>query len=299
MSKLLFAAIFSFLVASEAFAQLVDGGRLPIAIERVSQAAGMCRSDDIQAESGVRGGLPTGAPVDRTCGINIADVAPLLGHPDTLLVNLRSPADFAVFHPLNASNLSVGDLRHKSHWKKKTLVLLGQGKAEDELYEECLQLRKAGFRQVKVVRGGVLMWLAQRLPVAGNPPAVGKAIRLTAAELWSESLSRHTLLFLDETLREMRSEFSGARILPQLSLEALRTAIGRSRTGRQNAAAVTIVFASTQMTHEKIEQWQHALAPIPLLVYVDKKEVFDRDMAAQKAIWSAQEKGPKKLRCGL
>lgn len=56
MSKLLFAAIFSFLVASEAFAQLVDGGRLPIAIERVSQAAGMCRSDDIQAESGVRGG---------------------------------------------------------------------------------------------------------------------------------------------------------------------------------------------------------------------------------------------------
>lgn len=298
MGKFLCAALFSLLASNEAFAQMVGGDRLPVAIEGVSRAGGMCRSDDTQAGADGRNSRPA-ALADRSCAINIADVEPLLGHPDTLLVDLRSPADFAVFHPLNAFNSSAGDLRHKSHWKKKTLVLLGRGKAEDELHEECARLKKAGFRQVRVVSGGVPMWLAQRLPVAGNPPTAGQAARLTAAELWSESLSRHTLLFLDETSSDMRSEFPEARILPRLSLEAIRTVIGRQRASRQKGAAATIVLASTQISHEQIEQWQQALAPMPLLVYADRKEIFDRDMSAQKAIWSAQAKGPKKLRCGL
>jgi hypothetical protein len=63
-------------------------------------------------------------------------------------------------------------------------------------------------------------------------------------------------------------------------------------------ASVTLVAVPT-LTDDQIRQLQQAVAPLPLLVYAGTRDTYVRAMASQKAIWRAQERGPKRPGCGL
>ena len=60
-------------------------------------------------------------------------------------------------------------------------------KAERVLYEACAELKKIGFRQVRVLRGGLMAWLTYAQPIIGRPPGEDTLAQLSPAELWAES----------------------------------------------------------------------------------------------------------------
>jgi rhodanese-related sulfurtransferase len=91
----------------------------------------------------------------------------LLTREDTLVIDVRDPADFAKGHIDGARSIILGRLKDKlfeleSHKNSPVLVYCQQGTLSKEA---CKQLSAAGFSQVYYLDGGLLTWLDQKLPV--------------------------------------------------------------------------------------------------------------------------------------
>lgn len=293
MNKFVCLVLLVLFLCNDALAQLVDGESPPLLIEGIRQASGVCRKDNlVRPEKKMR--QQPRVSFDYSCAVNINAVEALLKRQDTMLVDLRSASDFATFHALNAINISARELRYKSHFRNKTLLLLGGAKAEDELYEECSRLSQLGFRDVKVVRGGMPMWLVHQLPSAGRQVSSAQLVRLGAVELWQESLNPLNLLLILNSQADLRSEFPNAKVLQDFSFELIQSAINR-----RGSRVAAIVVIGEELSDTKIELLQRALKPVPLMVYTDGNDIYKRDISLQKSMWSAHESGPKQLGCGL
>lgn len=297
MTKMLYLIAFVCFVTNDAMAQLVSGESPPLMIEGIRQASGVCRRDT-QLESRRKTKEESKLPVAKSCVLGFVEIESLLKRNDTILVDFRLVSDFSIFHALNAINLSAGELRQKKQWQNKTLVLLGSGKAENELYEECFRLKQFGFRQVKVVRGGMPMWLAHNMPTVGRQVSSAQLVRLSAAELWQESLNPHNLLLISNSQADMLSDFPAAKLMQHVSLQSIRSVLSHQERSRKGGQVAAVVLVSEQISDEKIGQLQQAIKPTPLLVYAENKKSYERDISLQKAVWSAQDNGPKQLGCG-
>lgn len=296
VSALMFA--FACLSSSGVLAQLTSGDKLPPAIQDIKRASGTCRREDMVGANS----SPTnagGIQADLGCALPVTEIQGLLAQPNSLLVDLRPAMDFQAFHAERAVNLGTNELHSKPYWRNKTLVLVGHGKAEGELYRECAQLKQLGYQQVKVLRGGMPMWLAHHQPVLGSPPSPSQLVRLTAAELWLESQNGHNMLLLDKESESLQRELSGGQVVPKLSPDAIQAALVRYRGNRKAPALAAVVLVTHGVSDEQVGQWQQAVMPVPVLVFSGTKESFVREIGAQKAIWAAHARGPKQPRCGV
>lgn len=290
------------LLHGSALAQARPGGQIPDALKDVKPATDMCRRDEYaSAPAG------TSAPVatpdiepDLSCAIAVSELQPLLGRPATALMDLRPGADHLTFHIDGALNLNTGDLHAKPYWRSKTVVLVGSGKAERELYRECTRLKQSGYSSVRVLRGGMPAWLASGRAVIGQAPSAPQLARLTAAEFWIESQDPENLVVLGIEKKALQNDLSFSTVLPQNSAEAIRAVVERRRKELRNAPlAAAVLAADLGVTDDEVLQLQQSLAPVPLLVYTDTREALVRHAGVQKAIWTAQARGPKQPGCGL
>jgi rhodanese-related sulfurtransferase len=291
-------ACVSLLLSGAVGAQMTDGNSLPQALKDIKRATGKCLRDDVALQPGTAATLAS--TPDLTCAATVAEVAELMGKPETSVADLRLATEFHAFHIASATNLTSAELHGKPYWRNKTLILVGDGKAEAELYRECSRLKQTGYRQVRVLQGGMSSWLSQGKPVIGRAPAATQLVRLSAAELWAESQNGLGRVLLDPAQAEMRADLPGAQVLPQTSAAALQAAVSTGK-GKKKAASLALVtlVALPTLTDDQIRQLQQAVAPLPLLVYAGTRDTYVRAMASQKAIWHAQERGPKRPGCGL
>ncbi len=282
----------------EISAQATTAHAFSDALKNIKQATGVCRKDD-GFSNGTITSLPGSEP-DLKCALPVTEVKSLLSNANTLLVDLRSNAEYQSFHINGALNLNTSDLHSKPYWRKKTVVLIGSGKAERELYSECTRLKQLGYQQVRVLRGGMLLWLASDQPVVGQAPATSQLARLPAAEFWLESQNSDNLVLLSKERSALRSDVSFSVALPQITGEAIKAILERRRKELKNAPLASVVLvAPSIITDEHINQLQKILLPVPLLVYTDTKEALQRQSVLQKSVWLAQARGPKQPGCGL
>ncbi|MDR0779783.1 MAG: rhodanese-like domain-containing protein [Pseudomonadales bacterium] len=284
------------LACGDTHAQVRRGGEIPIALENVTPSTGMCRRDDVaiaQTMAAAKEIVPA-----LECAMSVEEVRKAMTNPVTQLVDLRTPAEFRIFHIDGALNLSLPQLLTKPYWRDKPVVLTGNGKGEIELYRACSRLRQSGYHQVRVLRGGMPMWLAQQQPVAGRAPAPEQLAQLAPVELWEESQNAHNLLVVDPGLSAMLSDLPGAVALARPDVEAIRAALEKRQKTHRNAPPASLIWV-TEATPAQIQQVQDVLSAVPLLVYAQGREPFQRQLAIQQAVWAAQAKGPKRLGCGL
>jgi rhodanese-related sulfurtransferase len=282
-----------------AIAQVTSGEKLPDALKEIRQAAGVCRRDDVLPV--VDGALlaPELQP-DLGCAISVAELQSLLRRPGAALIDLRSAGDHQVFHIEGALNLNRSDLHSKPYWRGKAVVLIADGKAERELYRECARLKQSGYKEVRVLRGGMPLWLAHSLPVTGRAPSAQQLARLSAAEFWMESQNPDNLIALGKEQNALQGDLSFSVVLPQTTGEAIKVLLERRRKELKGAPLASVVLAAAPaVTDEQIQRLQLAVMPVPLLVYAGNRDVFVRQLAVQKAIWTAQARGPKQPGCGL
>jgi rhodanese-related sulfurtransferase len=286
-------------VLGPALAQTAPVNRLPDALKDIKPALGSCRPDDAPGKGSVSRTLTRKetAP-DLACAVSAAELSSLK-LPDTVMIDTRPASDYAQFRIDGALNLGAAELRSKTYLRKRPLVLIGDGKGERELYVACAELKRQGFKQVRVLRGGMASWLAHDQAVVGRAPSPERLIRLSAAELWRESQFEANVVLVADNRESMLADLPFSAALGQQNAETIRTALEQQRKGRGDAHFASVVLVlDAELSAEQAARLQHALRPAPVLAYAETREALNRYVATQKAIWAAQARGPKQPNCG-
>lgn len=288
-------------------AQILPGNKIPSALTDIKQAGETCTRDDVGAKTATQT-QPDVLAADLNCAIAAPDALSLLGRPETVVVDTRTPSEFGGFQIEGSLNLTVSGLRHKSYLRDKTIVLVGNGKAERVLYEACAELKKIGFRQVRVLRGGLMAWLTYAQPIIGRPPGEDTLAQLSPAELWAESQFGANLVLVNASQTAIRNSIPGGVLIAQNDKEVIKATLERRQKGikkdrdkasKDNPLASVVLVAGRGASIGHIAELRQALKPVPLLVYSDTVENYDSYITTQKAVWAAQAHGPKQPKCGL
>lgn len=91
-------------------------------------------------------------------GLLIAAPAAIQAQRSSLFIDLREADAFARGTVPGAQNFPLFVLKTKDRLKNASLVLVGDGISESEIYEECRKLRKLGFAKAQVLSGGIRAW---------------------------------------------------------------------------------------------------------------------------------------------
>ena len=279
----------------------VPSTAMPDALNGIAPSGTTCRRDEVGGAKGV--GQVTETPAlgnaDLSCAIGAGELQAMRGRGAATLVDVRHAADFDAAHIEGAMNLTLTALRTKAYLRDKPLVLVGNGRGERELYSTCGLMKAQGFRQVRVLRGGLPMWLAQGQSVVGRESLAGAVPRLSSVELWLEGQFDANLVFVTAGQAAVRERLPYVTTISELSPAAVKALLARRAKELKNepfASVVLVVEPAT--TAETVNALRAAISPAPLLVYSQAADVFVREMRQQQLTWTAHARGPKQLPCG-
>jgi len=294
------AFVLTLFAAASIWAQVPSGNELPEALKDIKQSSGMCWREDM-AKPGKSSPSPAqDLRPDLSCGITPTELAGLHDRADATLIDVRPLAERELFRIGGTLSMTASELRTKSVLRGKNLVLIGDGKAERELYAACADLKARGFARTRVLRGGMPSWLAHGGAVQGSAPDLLQSQRLSSSQLWGESQFDANLVLMTVEQQALQGRLPFALPVADASPAAVQSVIERRRKELRNAPlAAVILVTSTSTTDEVLKRLTQALRPVPLLVYTESAETYSRQFAQLKATWEAQAKGPKRLRCGL
>lgn len=277
------------------------GGAMPEALEGIAPAGHACKRDEAaqQPRSVAEASAPA-VVADLSCAISVLEVVNLRSRNAAFLVDTRSPSEFEAAHVDGALHATPAEVRSKTFLRDRMLVLVGSGKAEQELYVACTELKSRGFPHVKVLRGGMPLWQAQGQPTVGPGSGGAPAPSLSTAELWMESQFDANLVIVAPSHAALRDQLPYAMPLPQVNASAIKSVLDRRRRELKNAplSAVVLMAGASAMAADTQRALAASMAPVPLLVYTLPAEVFMREMRQQQLSWTALARGPKQPPCG-
>jgi rhodanese-related sulfurtransferase len=276
-------------------AQAQPAATPPTVFQNLQPAASECKRQDAVPQTAAKPAKADTVKPDLSCAIAPSTLAALLTRPDTVLADVRPAADYAAYHLNGALNLTAAELRTKPFVKSKAVVLIGNGQAERELYAECARLKASGFKQPKVLRGGLPIWLASGQAVLGRTPDTAQTAQLGPGELWAEARFDANLVLVTADRKDLLHELPSATVIPDAKLAAVQAAV--KQRGNKPLAAVVLVTTSADGP-AVLPNLRLAVQPVPLLAYTGTAEAYTRQLAQQNAVWTAQALGPKKPRCG-
>jgi rhodanese-related sulfurtransferase len=294
------AALLSTLGNQAVAAQSVrPGSDLPAALQGI-QPAGSCRKDPALAPDGPAHTANAAAEPDLSCAMPAADLLAWLGRPATAVLDVRSAQDYEQAHIDGAMHMPMSGLGAPDFLRQRSLVLVGSGKAEREVYVACARLKARGFATVRVLQGGLAQWQAEGHRVLAREATPLRTTRLSTAELWAESQFDANLVLTTPAQARLRGQLRLAMAVPDAQPATLQSLLQRRRKELRNAPLAAVVLAVDPGTGEDaLRRVQAAIAPVPLLVYALPFEQFSREMAQQKALWASHARGPKQPPCGL
>ena len=129
--------------------------------------AGLAIADGIPATD-ERGDSPTPKIADNaSCWIDLAAV-PGPDSPQPTWVDVRAAADARAAPVPGALAIPLAELRTKTFLQNTPVVLIGSGRDDADLARACGELKRAGFQQVKLLRGGIRAWVGDQRPVLAD-----------------------------------------------------------------------------------------------------------------------------------
>lgn len=278
-------------LVSSAMAQTPPEARVPEALKNIKPSGSSCTGKDTNEAKPVKITQMATVKPDLSCAIGPAEVAHLLKFSDTVLIDTRKSADFVNFHIDGAMNLSPDELRSKPFLRNNAVILIGNGKAEREHYIDCNRLKENGFKQVRVLQGGMPAWLASDQDIYGQAPNPEQLARLTPSELLMERQFDANLILVQAGQESIHKQIKGSMMIPDSKPETIQSVIDKHRNKLKsgNVAAVVLV-ANQNIDFQTLSQ---VIKPFPLLVYSGTAEAFAQQLTQQAAVWAAQARRPK------
>jgi rhodanese-related sulfurtransferase len=228
---------------------------------------------------------------DLSCAIGQGDVTRQLQAPNTVLIDTRGATDFANFHIDGAMNLSTAELHSKTFLRDQPVVLIGNGKSEREQYIDCKRLKSNGFKQVRVLRGGMPAWLASGQNILGQAPNPVQLARLTPSDLWMESRFESNLVLVVAGQEALQKQITGSVLIPDEKPKTIQSAIDTHLKRSKSRSIAAVVLVTGKETD--FQMLSQAIKPVPLLVYSETVDAFAHQLVQQAAVWTAQARGPK------
>jgi len=159
---------------------------------------------------------------DTSCAISATKLDSMRqGGKNITLVDTRQAQHFSDYHISDALNLTASAIRRKPFFKKRTVVLIGNGKAEKAQYISCAQLKEGGFVDVKVLKGGMPSWVAHQLPINGKVNANG-VYGLSPLEFWAESKFAENLVVIDAKKNRFIKDMNNALVIDSTNPESFK-----------------------------------------------------------------------------
>lgn len=261
------------------------------ALKNIRPSGGSCIQKDATKPKPSKVAPVAEVKPDLSCVMAPVDLVHHLKSANTALIDTRSAMDFANYHIDGAMNLNTTELRSKTFLRPKSVVLIGNGKAEREQYIDCKRLKSNGFKQVKVLRGGMPAWLASGQNVLGQPPSPAQLTRLTPSDLWVESRFEANLVLVAISQAALQKQFANSLLIPDEKPKTIQSAIEhRKKHSKSGSLAAVVLIAANRIDFQALSQ---AIKPVPLLVYAETADAFTHYGAQQNVVWEAQARGPK------
>lgn len=237
-------------------------------------------------------------PVDLGCAIDPERAAQLLAQPQTVLVDTRRKAAFDDYRIDGALNMPARDVKTLPHLKSRSVLLLGSGQGDRELYAACASLKNEGFLKVHVLRGGIHAWVRADRPIIGQPPSAVDMASLTPAALRQEASFEPNLVLRTPDVDPVKHGLPPATVVKELSTAAVKAAVTTAKTKRKGArlGAVVLVLGE-KVDRSGLEALLAASGPDPVLVYGEPLSAYAQYLDDQKAMWVAQAQGPRPAAC--
>lgn len=280
-------------------AQSTPSSGLPEALKGINLADGVCRPEARVDEAPIISPPTKVVQPDLSCAVTPTDAASWLNVSETLFVDTRLPAEYAVFGIPGAVNMPVSDLMVKSYLVRKRIVLFGSGKGEEELYRACTSLKRQGFARVHVLRGGVAQWRVAKLPLIGRVPVAALLSRIDAAELLRESAFDDNVVLVVPNRASMKTRLPSSFALPGANAESIKTLLERRGKELKGAPMASVILvAGSDLDDQEIDLIRQALSPVPILFFTGDSNALVQFATRQDLMLKAYARGPKKPGCG-
>lgn len=91
----------------------------------------------------------------------------MINHKDAVVIDVRPAADFSKGHIINAINIPASNIANQinqlNKYKNRPIIMSCRSGAQSSV--ACKQLLKEGFEDVHNLKGGILGWQSENLPV--------------------------------------------------------------------------------------------------------------------------------------
>lgn len=259
-------------------------------------AAGMaCLNEDYLPKQ--KPNMPrTAKKLQPGCAITLEQLFASPEQKEAVLVDTRPKTEFDKSHIDGAVNFTAAELRTKRYLMNKPLILIGDGKTDHDLLEVCSELKEAGFKQSKVLRGGLLAWIADNKPVVGVTPRVVELARLNPDELFRQSKLADNFLLGLPSMHTLTDVLPMEVNSPKSDLESLKDLVRKRK--RNNAEQNVVLIADERFDMTQLPELIKAAKPAPLLFYAGSDTAYREYLRMQNAMWIKHAKGPNKPSCG-
>ncbi len=99
--------------------------------------------------------------------ITAVQATEMINHQDAVVVDVRPSADYNKGHIINAINIPASNLSNQINqldkYKDRPIIMNCRSGAQSSA--ACKQLMKQGFENVHNLKGGILSWQSENLPV--------------------------------------------------------------------------------------------------------------------------------------
>lgn len=266
------------------------------ALRDINPAGSSCQRDGAASTGATQLAQP-GVP-DLSCAISPAELQSLRTGSAIHIVDTRTAAEYAQYRIDAALNLSWGDARARSYLKARPIVLVGSGRGDQSLYIGCGELKAAGAKNVRVLRGGMAAWVEADLPMVGRPPGSDLLTGLNDEQLMEELEFASNVIFAMPEASAFRSITPRAMSLKPGTPAALRAMLNdRAKLVGAERFGSIVLLTGRALKPDELQELTHAAQPHPVLIYSGRPEEYSAFQKTKRAVWVAQARGPKPLPC--
>lgn len=241
---------------------------------------------------------------DRSCLVSLAAADKLSTKKDFSFVDVRSPSEYGLYRIAGSINIPLHFVKTKEFLKKRSVVLVNDGRSTTELENTCSELKQAGFERVAVLDGGLLAWYAGTRPLEGDPVAQSKLNRMSAQELFEErTLTDWTVIDVSTPgkYKDMRPWLPANVIAIPLKSKgdpAARITLKIQQQSKRNPQGKLLLIADDNQAYARIDARLKKSGVDAKVLRLDAGlSAYSDEVTKQLALWSQQNQPRKYEAC--
>ncbi len=297
------------LISVQAFvvsvATAADTKEVPVTDKRSKQSERLRAPNAMQCSADGATGLPLVAKDpkrDTSCFADWPKVAETVRSGSGMIIDTRSAEAYAQVHLPGAIRIPAELIKSKSYLARSAVLVYGDGKSDPYQEELCAQLKGAGFRNVRILSGGVLNW-ARTNDAKSNSEMVdirGLA-ELSAAELYAEIVARDNLIvgfssqFSNRQIDERRLKLE-APLSPERLAAVVQKAVKQAKAPIRRIVLVGMDSVDPQLLLQVLSLTR---IEMPIFYYAGNLQSYEAAYARLSSQWAKYQKGPVAKKCGL